>query len=243
MRTDRYKGQIVLPEISIEGQRAIGRSKIAVVGLGGTGSMAAELFSRLGVGSVSLIDGDSVRESNLQRQILYSEADLGRLKAEAAADRLESENSDMIISTFSQFLDDSNSATLLEGASLIYDGTDNVMARHCINREAVRTGRPWVMSSAIEYYGQVKAVIPGQTSCLSCMNYPLEEATVSCSEQGIFPPVLAWVTSIGVSIAIDILLGKQVNGDFIHLDMRSMEMKKFAAERNRDCKVCSANQR
>lgn len=239
MKTDRYKGQIVLPEISIEGQRKISQSCVAVVGLGGTGSMAAELLNRMGVGSLILIDGDRVRESNLQRQILYGESSIGKAKVDAARERLSEENSETGVTVYPEFLEDANSGKLLAGANLIYDGTDNVMARHTINRASIRQNIPWIMNSAIEYYGQVKAVVPGRTSCLSCINYPVEEAVVSCSEQGIFPPVLAWTSSLGVALAVSAILGKEVSGDFTHIDMRTMEMKRFSAARNPDCPVCS----
>lgn len=240
MRTDRYKGQIVLPEISIAGQKALSGSTVAIVGLGGTGSIAAELLCRMGVGKLVLIDGDKVRESNLQRQILYDESSLGMKKAEAAGKRLKTENSETEIVVHSEFLDDSNSDALAGSSNLIFDGTDNVAARHTINRCSVKNRIPWILCSAIEYYGQTKAVVPGKTSCLSCMNYPVDEAVVSCSEQGIFPPVLTWIVSIGISKAVDLLLGKGVDGDFIHVDMRTMEMKRFVAERNSQCSVCSA---
>lgn len=239
MNTDRYKGQIVLPEISLEGQKLLGGSRVAVVGLGGTGCLAAEFFSRMGTGTLVLIDGDKVRESNLHRQILYAESDEGEFKADAASTRLQEENSDLITVKHNAFLDDTNAAGFLKGCDLIYDGTDNLVARNVINRASVGMKIPWVMTSAIEYYGQVKGVIPGKTSCLSCLNYPDEGATLSCSEQGIFPPVLMWVTSIGVSVGIDILTGREVDGEFIHVDMKKIEMIRIKSLRDPGCSLCS----
>lgn len=240
MKTDRYKGQIVLPEISLEGQKAISKSSVSIVGIGGTGSLAAELFNRMGIGKLILIDGDRIRESNLHRQVLFNEVSVGELKVEAASARLKQENSETVVETYSEFLDDNNASRLLAGSDLVYDGTDNVMARHSINRFSVGSRIPWVMTSAIEYYGQAKAVVPGETSCIACMNYPEEESTLSCSEQGIFPPVLSWITSIGVSLAMDIITGKKSSGNFFHVDMKTMEMRQISAERNKDCRMCSS---
>lgn len=239
LNLNRYKGQIVLPEISIEGQRKLEKSSVAIVGVGGTGSLAAEYFSRMGIGHITLIDGDVCREQDLHRQSLYSEADLGRPKVESAKRRLETENSEFRLNVFNTFLDDKNSDSLLHGSDLVYDGTDNVMARHSINRYSIRNEIPWVMVSAIEYYGQVKGVIPGKTSCLTCIGYPENEEAISCSEQGIFPPILLWVSSIGIATAMDVLLGKEISGDFINIDLKTMEMKRIRAEKNGNCKLCS----
>lgn len=240
MRTDRYRGQIVLPEISLEGQKKLGKSRVTIVGMGGTGSMAAEIFSRIGTGYLRLIDGDRVHESNLHRQILYDEGDLGSYKAVSAARRLKSENSEVEIDARTEFLDGENAERLLSGSDLIYDGTDNIASRRAINSASISLRIPWIMSSAIEYYGQVKAIIPGKTSCLACMNYPEEEAALSCSEQGIFPSVLLWVTSIGITEAVNIILNREVNGDFYHVDVKRLDMQRIRAERNASCSECSS---
>ncbi len=226
----------------MEGQKKLSSSHVSIVGIGGTGSSAAELFSRIGIGTLTLIDPDVVAESDLHRQVLYSESDVGTPKVDAASNRLRAENGDLTILKFRNHLDESNAERLLLGSDIIYDGTDNFESRDTLNRVAVRTKTPLIMTSAVDYYGQVKAIIPGVTSCLACIGYPEEGEgeNISCSTVGIFPPVLSFVAAFGVNLAVKILLSLPVSGDYYHLDMKSLTVTKITARINERCPVCGS---
>ena len=135
----RYSREIALKELSVTGYERIREATVCIVGLGATGSPAADLFARAGVGHLRLIDGDTVDISNLHRQLLYSESDVGRKKSYAARDRLKSVNSACDISAVAEFLTEENVDYLLRGADLVIDGTDSMEARRILNRQSVRT--------------------------------------------------------------------------------------------------------
>ncbi|MCL4334560.1 MAG: HesA/MoeB/ThiF family protein [Candidatus Thermoplasmatota archaeon] len=237
---ERFKGQIVLPDISVEGQKKIGSSTVAVVGLGGTGSMASELFARMGVGKLILFDGDRVSLSNIHRQILYSENDVGKFKAEAAAEHLSKETSVTKIISRNIRISDKNVGELLS-CDIVFDGTDNFPSRHVIDLFSIRSGIPWVMCSAVEYYGQAKAILPGITSCLSCMHFPTRDERFSCSDAGIFPPLVTAISSLAAGMAVSIMVGGKVSGDLFTLDMRTMELVRIRVDRNPECTVCGTH--
>jgi len=159
---ERYSRQWRFAPLGQEGQRRIRGSRVAVVGLGALGSVAAELLARAGVGALRLIDRDFVELSNLQRQFLYDEADASEAlpKAVAAARRLARVNSSVELETCVADLAPSAADELLGGADLILDGTDNFETRYLINDFAVREGVPWIYGAAVGSYGLKLAIIP-----------------------------------------------------------------------------------
>lgn len=236
----RFKGQMVLQEISSAGQKKISESKVAVVGLGGTGSMASELFCRMGVGTLLIYDHDNVSVSNLHRQILYSTDDVGMNKADAAMKHLSDEGHVTRVMASHMRIDGENIGEL-SSCDLIFDGTDNLTSRSVINSFSVMSGIPWVMCSAIEYYGQAKGIIPGKTSCLACLNFPTDDSPLSCSDTGIYPPAVTAISSIAVGIAISILINANVSGDLFTLDMRTLDLVRVRGDINPRCSVCHAS--
>ncbi len=235
----RYSREIALKELSVSGYEAISNAHVCIVGLGATGSPVADLFARAGVGNLKLIDGDTVDISNLHRQILFSEKDVGEKKVNAAKSRLNLVNSKCNIESIDSFLTENNVSSLLDNCDIVVDGTDNMEARRVINRHCVRAGTPWIFMSSIGTVAQVKGVIPGKTSCLDCFvdqkaNYPM-----SCEETGVLAasPVIA--SSTAWTIAVRILTGQSVDGDLLYIDPWSNTHEKIHINRKEDCITCS----
>ncbi len=234
---NRYSGQIAINDISIDGQKRLSGSTVAVVGIGGNGAIAAELFARMGIGRIRVIDNDSVRENNLHRQFLYGEDDLGKPKVISAAGRLKAINRSVEVDTVNDYLTEKNSASLIRGSSLVYDGTDNFASRYAINSACFDLGIPFVMTSSIQYWGEIIPVLPGKTACLKCLNIPVVEEG-SCSRIGIFPPAVVLTAAIAVSAAVSILTGKLEAGYIKIADARNGTVETVITERNPACPVC-----
>ncbi|HLB67235.1 MAG TPA: HesA/MoeB/ThiF family protein, partial [Thermoplasmata archaeon] len=150
---NRYRRQTVLPEIGANGQRTLSRAHAVVVGLGALGSISSDLLVRAGVGHVGLVDRDVVEIVNLQRQTLFSEADVDRPKAEAAADRLRRVNSSVKVQPIPRDLHSATVTQILAGADIVVDGTDNLDTRFLLNEAAMDLGIPFVYGGAIATYG------------------------------------------------------------------------------------------
>lgn len=234
----RYSREIVLKEISAEGYECIRKSKVCVIGIGATGSPVADLFVRAGAHTVRIIDGDTVDITNLHRQILYSEQDVGSAKVDAAYTRLRSINSKCNVEKVNKFLNHENVFELLEGCDFVVDGTDRMDVRRIINEHCVRHRIPWVFISSIGTVGQVKAVIPGLTSCLACFTNPEEDYPMSCEDTGVLASAPEIVSAIAWTKAVRILTGHGDSGDLIYIDVWNDLFEKIHIERKAGCAVC-----
>lgn len=239
----RYSREIVLKEISTEGYEQIRKSKVCVVGVGATGSPVADLFVRAGVGTLRIIDGDTVDISNLHRQVLYSEPDVGSYKVDAACKRLSAVNSKCNIEKFNMFINRDNAASLLKGCDIVIDGTDNMEARRTINSYCVKNRIPWVFLSSVGTVAQVKAVIPGETSCLECFTNQEENYPMSCEETGVLASAPEIVSSMAWTKALKILTGKGDSGDLIYIDAWREILEKIHINRNPNCSICAGTQK
>ncbi len=208
---DRYSRQRRLPWIGDRGQRRLADSRAAVVGCGALGTVQAALLVRAGVGETVLIDRDYVEESNLQRQVLFEErdAEVGTPKAVAAARHLRRANSSVRVVPIMADLTAGNAERLLAHADVILDGTDNFEARYLVNDLAVKRSIPWVYGAAVGTAGCVMPVLPGRTSCLSCM-FPSAPASPqpTCETAGVLNAVTSLVGSLQAAEALKILAGR-----------------------------------
>ncbi len=209
--SDRYSRQIRFAPWGAEGQQTLERSTAVIVGCGALGSVQAGLLARAGVGTLRLVDRDYVELSNLQRQMLYTEADAeaGLPKAEAARRHLAAANSDIAIESYIQDLDAGSVDELLGGADVILDGTDNFETRMLINDFAVRDGIPWIYGAAVSGYGLAMPVLPGDTACFRCVYpEPPSGAQPTCETAGVLGPVTSVIASIQTMEALKVLAGK-----------------------------------
>ncbi|MEM0160128.1 MAG: HesA/MoeB/ThiF family protein [Thermoplasmata archaeon] len=235
---DRYSRQILLDKIGAKGQSKLADAKVAVIGLGGTGGLIAQLLARLGVGTLIIVDPDYVSLDNLHRQLLFREEDVGKLKVEVAANFLASINSDIKIEKVYQQFSALNAETIVNKVDIVMDGTDNFLTRFIINDACVKLNKPWVYTAAISYYGTVMPIIPGKTACLRCLirDLPVEEQ--KCSEIGVLNTVPSMIASIAVSVSIKILLGYEIKNEMYYIDGWNIDLDKIQVLRNDDCQAC-----
>src|SRR6266404_3857749 len=207
---DRYSRQILFRGIGAEGQRRLAAGRVAIVGCGATGSALALLLARTGVGTLRIIDRDYVETSNLQRQSLFEESDAADSvpKAIAASRRISAFNSEIAVESRVEDLVPGNINALLEGMSVILDGTDNFETRYLVNDYAVKNSLPWIYTAAVGSYGVTLNVVPGKTACLACMFPDTPRGMIeTCETSGILNTTVNLVASIAATEAVKLLLG------------------------------------
>ena len=204
---DRYQKQRIF--LGAEADARLRTKRVAVVGLGATGCVLATWLARAGVGQLTLLDRDVVDLSNLHRQVLYTELDLGKPKAQAAADHLGEVNSNLYLNPLVTDLTSGNARELLARYDLILDGTDNFEARYLINDVSILTGTPWIYTGAIGAEGLVWVIAPPRTPCLRClMEQPPAGGDVdTCDSAGVLGPGVGIVASWAALEALKLLAG------------------------------------
>lgn len=243
---ERYSRQVLFAGIGAEGQQRLAAAKIAMVGCGATGSAAAALLARAGVGTLRILDRDYVEASNLQRQSLFDEADAAESlpKAIAAAKKIAAFNSQIVVEPEVADLTPANIERLLAGAQLILDGTDNFETRYLINDYAVKTGTPWIYGAAVGAYGVTMNILPGETACLSCLFPEPPRGTVeTCDTAGILNSVAHFVAAAQATEALKLLVGAKdkLRRTLLSWDAWNNARSEIAAEKPRpDCRTCGA---
>lgn len=236
----RYARQLVLPEIGPEGQRRLAAARAVVVGLGALGALAAGLLARAGVGRLRLIDRDLVERSNLQRQLLYDEADVGAPKAEAAAERLRRANPEIAIEGVARDVNGATAEALLRDGNVIVDGTDNMETRFLLNEAALAWARPFVYAGVIGTEGMVFAVVPPEGACLRCFlpQLPLPGSLPTCDTVGVLNSVAAVVAGIETTETLKVLLGHPPGGELLAFDGWTNDLRRLRVARRPDCPAC-----
>ena len=238
----RYSRHINLPAIGYEGQERLGQSSCLIVGLGGLGSAASLYLAASGVGRLWVADDDEVEWSNLQRQLLFSADDIGLAKVEAGSRSLRRLNSGIAIEPVAQRLDDDNLPELVERVDVVVDGCDNFATRYAVNRACAAAGKPLVSGAAIRMEGQV-SVYPLNDGgpCYNCLYAKADQAPAeSCSDSGVFAPIVGLVGSIQAAEAIKTLIGigDCLHGRLLLIDMERSEFQEMKFGRDPQCQVC-----
>ena len=209
---ERYSRQMLFAGIGESGQRKLAASHVTIVGCGATGSALASLLARAGVGTIRIVDRDYVEASNLQRQMLFDEADAAESlpKAIAAARKIAAFNSGIVVEPRIADLIPQNIEVLLQGTQLLLDGTDNFETRYLVNDFAVSRSLPWIYTAAVGSYGVTMNVLPGKTACLTCMfPAPPQGMVETCDTSGILNSTVNWAASIAATEATKILVGTE----------------------------------
>ena len=244
--SERYSRQILFRGIGIEGQRKLAAARVAIVGCGATGSALAGLLARAGVGTLRIIDRDYVEPSNLQRQSLFDEKDAAESlpKAIAAARKIAAFNSQIVVEPKVEDLVPANIEVLLEGMSLILDGTDNFETRYLINDYAVDRSLPWIYSAAVGSYAVTLNVVPGQTACLACIFPDSPRGMVeTCETSGILNSAVNLVASIAATEALKFSVAgaalSHLRRTLLSFDVWTNEHAEIsAAKPRRGCRAC-----
>lgn len=242
---ERYSRQVLFPGIGEAGQEKLAASHVALVGCGATGAAAASLLARAGVGALTLIDRDFVEDSNLQRQVLFDEADAREAlpKAEAARRKIALFNSSASVRAHIADLTPGNIHELLAGADIIFDATDNFETRYLINDYAIEQRKPWIYSAAIGAYAVTMNVIPEETACLACLFPEPPAGTVeTCDTSGILNTAVNFAASIAVTEALKFLTGarSKLRRTLLSCDLWTNEWSEVSAVAPRPgCSACA----
>jgi len=237
----RYSRQEIFREIGKKGQSKLEKSIVAIIGLGALGSVSSELSARAGIGHLILIDRDVVELSNLQRQSLFTEKDVGKPKALAAKEHLSNINSKAEIDFFIDDLNFENVDRILSNKiNLILDCTDNLETRFLINDYSIKNKIPFIYSSAVGSKGYVFDIMPETTPCLKCF---LKEAAQldTCETTGVLNSITHLISSIQTDEAIKILLEKNYEKDLLFFDVWKNELTKIKVNKNKNCICCVKN--
>jgi molybdopterin/thiamine biosynthesis adenylyltransferase len=233
---ERYDRQIMIEEFGQEGQKKLKRSRVAIAGTGGLGSPVALYLVAAGIGMIRMIDHDRVALSNLNRQILHWEEDIGRRKVDSARTKLRNLNSAVEIEAVSEIITERNIFQLVEGCDVIVDAMDNLPTRYTLNRCAIKKRIPFFHGAVNGFDGRAMTIIPGETACLRCMYRgpaPEEKFPVI----GVAPAVIG---SIQATEVIKYLLGigKLLTNRLLIYDGLQVTFNEFTVHRNPECDHC-----
>jgi len=237
----RYSRQILMPDIGTEGQERLAAAHAVVMGLGGLGSPVSAYLAAAGIGHLTLVDFDRVDLSNLQRQILHGQHDIGRLKVESAADSLRRLNPGCRLSTVARRLDLAELGALCAEADVILDGTDNFASRALINHAAVTAGVPLVSGAVIRFEGQVATFDfrDPSSACYHCLYGDGEELGETCGESGVLASLPGVIGSLQATEALKLLLGlPTLAGKLLLVDGLAMSFRTLSLSRDPACRVC-----
>jgi molybdopterin/thiamine biosynthesis adenylyltransferase/rhodanese-related sulfurtransferase len=243
---NRYSRHLLIPEVGEEGQRRLLDARILMIGAGGLGSPSALYLAAAGVGRIGIVDDDAVDESNLQRQVLHSTAELGRPKAQSARETLEALNPDVEVATYEERLTSENVDRILgEGWDLVVDGADNFPTRYLLNDASVWHDVPVVHGSIFRFEGQVTVFKPHEGPCYRCLfpQPPPPELAPSCAEGGVLGVLPGIVGSLQANETLKLLLGigEPLVGRLLLFDALSTSFTEITLRRDPDCPVCGEN--
>ena len=236
-----YSRQVVLSDIGYDGQVRLKNAKVCIVGLGGLGAPSALKLAGMGIGYIRLVDRDIVSRSDLHRQYLYSADSVGRPKVEVAFEKLGQLNPDVTLDPIPESLNSLNAEALIGGMDLVIDGLDRPEPRYLVNRICNKLNVPYIFGAAIEAFGNVSTLLPGQTFCLECFMEGLRDDDLPvCGVVGVHPSVLGMVSSVQIFEAIRVLTGKmpKLFNKLFYIDLRAFEFKLLDIPALDTCRVC-----
>ena len=241
---ERYSRQIILKDVGPIGQKKIINSKVLVVGAGGLGCPVIDYLSRAGVGNIGIVDFDVVDTSNLQRQILHTDADVGKRKVESAKETLIAHNPDVNVTIHEEPINSYNAFEIMENYDIIINGADNFATRYLANDAAFLLNKPLVDGAILIFDGQATTYIPGN-GCYRCIfpDPPPPVEVPSCAEAGVIGALPGLVGSIQALETIKIILGvgESLSGRMLLIEALSMEFREIKVRKNPNCKLCGEN--
>jgi adenylyltransferase/sulfurtransferase len=239
---ERYDRQIRISGWSAEGQMKLKSARVMIAGIGGLGCPAALYLAAAGVGVLKLVDNEKVELSNLNRQILHLEGDIGKFKVDSAKEKLFILNRDVMVETSKETISDSNVDTLVRGCDIIVDGMDNLETRFVLNRAAIRNRIPFIHGSVEGFHGHMMTIIPKKSPCLFCLYGNVPRKTVKFPVAGPTPATIAGLQTMEVFKLIT-GIGKPATDKLIVIDGVYMEMREVLVKRNPDCPECGDHYR
>ena len=239
-----YSRQVTMKELGKKGQQRLTKSRVAVVGAGGLGTVSSLYLALAGVGYVRLIDQDTIEAQNLHRQILYTQADLHYPKAEMAAKRLAELNPLIRTEAFTENVNASNVELLLSGVDCVVDGLDNMVTRYLVNRACVKLNVPYIFGAAIGIEGNLSVFNPPETGCLECLMPNLSDNDLmTCSTRGVIGATPGIIGSLQAMETIKLLagVGSTLKGKLLVCDFSDMDFTTIDISKSSRCPVCHGN--
>jgi adenylyltransferase/sulfurtransferase len=241
----RYSRHLIIPDVGMSGQKRLKNSKVLVIGAGGLGSPALLYLAAAGVGTIGIVEFDEVDESNLQRQIIHGQSDIGQPKAESARSSIAETNPYVNVVVHNERLDNDNVLQIFEQYDLIVDGTDNFATRYLVNDAAVLLGKPYVWGSIYRFDGQASVFWAEHGPCYRCLypEPPPPGMVPSCAEGGVLGVLCASIGAIQVNEAIKLLtgIGEPILGKLVVYDALEMEYRKLTVRKDPNCAICGEN--
>ncbi|CAM3588541.1 Sulfur carrier protein ThiS adenylyltransferase [Vibrio aerogenes CECT 7868] len=253
----RYQRQIALPEIGESGQRKINHSTVLIIGCGGLGTTASLLLAGAGVGSLVIVDDDKVEISNLHRQFIYTESDIGRQKAEALKEKIRMRNQHCRVRAIEKRLGDEQLSLEVMIADMVIDCSDNMVTRHQINRICYQQKTVLISGSASQWEGQISTYnFAANQPCFACLTPDKSGSTdelsdespaLSCRDLGVIGPVVSIIASLQAMAAlkqmVDIGIADESQTNTLHiLNGQTMSFRSFSFHKNPECRVCHQSQ-
>ncbi|MFZ0964897.1 MAG: ThiF family adenylyltransferase [Terriglobia bacterium] len=243
MKSEKYSRQILFSPIGAAGQEKLRQSKVVILGCGALGTAQANALVRAGVGTVRIVDRDFVEESNLQRQMLFDEADArdSLPKAVAAERKLRQINSGVYVEGIVADADSGNIEGFIEGFHVVLDATDNFEARYLLNDAAVKLGIPWIYGAVVASYAATMTILPGRTACLACI-FPKSPPGMheTCDTVGVIGPAVSWAAALQSTEALKILLGREseLHESLVACDLWCNSFQQLKVRQDPQCRVC-----
>ena len=242
---DRFSRQVMLEQIGYDGQLKLKNSKVCVVGVGGLGNPITTRLATMGVGKLRIVDRDVIELSNLHRQTMFDESDVGQVKVEVAAKKLSAKNPDCKIEALAVSVNEYTALEVVEGCDVVIDALDSVDARYALNKACVKFGIPFVTGAAVGVTGQAFTIMPKESACYFCMFPDLDEESMpTCSIEGVHPSILSIMGGIEVAEAVKVIMGKKpsLSEKILHVDIESMDFTSTRTFRAEECPVCGSGQ-
>ncbi|MEO9277367.1 MAG: ThiF family adenylyltransferase [Nitrososphaera sp.] len=238
---ERYSRQVMLEEIGYEGQIKLKNAKACVVGVGGLGNPIATRLVAMGIGKIRIVDRDVIELSNLHRQTMFDESDIGQVKVEVAAKKLKKMNPDVVIEALPVSVNDYTALDIVEGCDVVIDALDSVNARYSLNKACIKKNIPFVTGAAVGVSGQVFTIIPHSTACYHCVFPALDENSMpTCSTEGVHPSILSVVGGIEVAEAVKIMIGRPptLANKLLYIDLDNLDFNSTSFQKVEECSVC-----
>jgi adenylyltransferase/sulfurtransferase len=241
----RYSRHLIIPDVGMTGQKRLKNAKVLCVGAGGLGSPALLYLAAAGVGTLGIVDFDVVDESNLQRQVIHGQSDIGRSKAESARDSIREINPYVNVIVHKERLDSDNAMEIFADYDLIVDGTDNFATRYLVNDACVLLGKPYAWGSIYRFDGQASVFWAEYGPCYRCLypEPPPPGMVPSCAEGGVLGVLCASIGSIQVNEAIKLItgIGEPLAGRLMIYDALEMTYRSVKVRKDPECPVCGKN--
>ncbi len=237
----RYERQILYPDLGEKGQEKLKRSHVVVTGLGGLGCAASLYLTCAGIGHVTLIDCDRVELSNLNRQVLHYDEEIGERKPFSAAEKLVKLNSSIEVTPVFRKITTRNARELIKGANLVIDGLDNLQTRLIVNKACVAEGIAFIHGGVYGLFGEVTTILPGRTPCLACIFPEFPHGKLELPVFGVTPSLIA---ILQVTEAIKLLagFGSLLTGKMLYFNGDTMDFTLCDLTKNQNCRICGTKE-